>query len=57
MDLCNKTVLITGAAGGLGGAIAIELAARGAKLALVDLDKTKLEPMCRTRLLRKKLCD
>ena len=45
MNLCNKTVLITGAARGLGAAIAIKLAARGAKLALVDLDKTKLEPM------------
>jgi len=45
MDLCNKTVLITGAAGGLGEAMAIELAARGAKLALVDLDKAKLEPV------------
>ena len=45
MNLCNKTVLITGAAGGLGGTIAIKLSARGAKLALVDLDKNKLEPM------------
>ena len=44
MDLENKTVLITGAARGLGAAIAKELAARGAALALVDLDAASLEP-------------
>lgn len=44
MDLKDKTVLITGAARGLGAAIATELAARGAALALVDLDTASLEP-------------
>jgi len=45
MELKDKTVLITGAARGLGGSIAKELAARGAQLALVDLDEGSLEPM------------
>lgn len=45
MKLKDQTVLITGAARGLGGAIASELAARGAQLALVDLDEARLEPM------------
>ena len=44
MDLENRTVLITGAARGLGAAVATELATRGATLALVDLDATSLEP-------------
>ena len=45
MDLNKKTVLITGAARGLGGAIATGLATRGAQLALVDLDEASLQPM------------
>lgn len=44
MDLENRTVIITGAARGLGAAVATELATRGATLALVDLDATSLEP-------------
>jgi 3-oxoacyl-[acyl-carrier protein] reductase len=39
MDLRGKTILITGAGRGLGAAMAKHLAARGANLALVDLDE------------------
>ena len=38
MELRGKTILITGAGRGLGAAMAKRLAARGAGLALVDLD-------------------
>jgi 3-oxoacyl-[acyl-carrier protein] reductase len=38
MELMGKTIVITGAARGLGAAMATGLAARGANLALVDLD-------------------
>ena len=43
MDLQGKTVLITGAARGLGAAMAERLAARGANLALVDIDAASLD--------------
>jgi len=39
MDLSRKTILITGAAGGLGSAIALECAAHGAHLILLDKDR------------------
>lgn len=39
MDLEGKTILITGAAGGLGGAIALKCAAAGANLILLDKDR------------------
>ena len=38
LDLADRTVAITGASGGLGSALAAALRARGAKLALLDLD-------------------
>jgi 3-oxoacyl-[acyl-carrier protein] reductase len=43
MDLRNKTVVITGAGRGIGRAIALQLADRGANLALLDLNATDLE--------------
>ena len=42
MELKGKTILVTGAARGLGAAIAKGVAARGADLALVDLDQASL---------------
>jgi NAD(P)-dependent dehydrogenase (short-subunit alcohol dehydrogenase family) len=43
MDFDNRTVIVTGAAGNLGGAVAEEFAQRGANLALVDLNRAALE--------------
>ena len=43
MDLKDKTIVITGGARGLGGAMADRLATLGAKLALVDLDQEALD--------------
>ena len=43
MNFQDKTVLITGAAGNLGHAVADAFAARGAKLVLIDLKKEALE--------------
>jgi NAD(P)-dependent dehydrogenase (short-subunit alcohol dehydrogenase family) len=42
MDLAGKNVLITGAARGIGAATARDLAARGARLALIGLEPEKL---------------
>jgi 3-oxoacyl-[acyl-carrier protein] reductase len=43
MDLKNKAIVITGAARGLGAAMAKRLASKGAKLALVDLDQASVD--------------
>jgi 3-oxoacyl-[acyl-carrier protein] reductase len=43
VDLKDKVVVVTGGGQGLGRAIAVGLAARGAKLALVDLNQEKLD--------------
>lgn len=43
MELSGKTVLITGAGRGLGAAMAVGLAEKGANIALVDVDADKLE--------------
>lgn len=42
MNLSNARVLLTGAAGGIGGAIAAELLARGATVLLVDVNESAL---------------
>lgn len=43
MDVTGKVVLITGAARGIGAEVARQLAARGARLALVGLEKDQLD--------------
>lgn len=43
MDISDKRVVLTGAAGGMGSILAAELAKRGAKLALVDANGEALE--------------
>ena len=43
MKLSGSSILITGASGGIGGAIARQLAQRGASLILVNRDREKLE--------------
>lgn len=43
MDLKNKVIAITGAGRGLGRSMALTLAAKGAKLALVDLNQEDLD--------------
>ena len=45
MDIKNKIVAITGAASGIGEAVARELASRGAKLALSDINLDALKPV------------
>jgi NAD(P)-dependent dehydrogenase (short-subunit alcohol dehydrogenase family) len=42
MSLDNKTVLITGAAGGLGSALSMQCAKQGANLVLLDVNRRKL---------------
>ncbi|MEU3646587.1 SDR family oxidoreductase [Lentzea sp. NPDC034063] len=47
MDVTGKVVLITGAARGIGAEVARQLAARGARLALVGLEMAQLEEVAR----------
>lgn len=42
MDISNKVIAVTGAARGIGQAIALRLAKKGAKLALIDLQESGL---------------
>jgi short-subunit dehydrogenase len=46
MNLHGSTVLITGASGGIGGALAAELARRGANILLSGRDRTRLAALC-----------
>lgn len=43
INIANKTIVITGAASGIGRALAIAASLKGANLALVDVNKTALE--------------
>lgn len=45
MTLENRVAVITGATGGLGSALTRDLAARGAALALLDIDSARLEAL------------
>ncbi len=45
MTLENRVAVITGATGGLGSVLTRDLAARGARLALLDLDSARLEAL------------
>jgi NAD(P)-dependent dehydrogenase (short-subunit alcohol dehydrogenase family) len=51
MSLDKRVAVITGATGGLGSTLARELAARGVKLALLDLDPERLESQVRSLAL------
>jgi len=46
MELTGKTALITGAGRGLGAAMALGLADRGANIALIDLERATLDQTC-----------
>lgn len=46
LDFAGKRVLITGAAAGMGEAMALRFAAAGAKLVLLDIDREPLEAVC-----------
>ncbi|MEU5519856.1 3-hydroxybutyrate dehydrogenase [Streptomyces sp. NPDC093250] len=48
LDLGGRTALVTGAAGGIGRACALRLAAAGAKVRAVDRDATGLEALAET---------
>ena len=45
MDLTGKNVLITGATGGIGGALALEFSQAGCALVLTGRDSEKLEQL------------
>lgn len=47
MNIQGSTILVTGASGGIGGAIARQLAERGASLILVNRDAARLETFAR----------
>jgi len=46
-NLSSKVVIVTGAGGGLGRAMVLGLAEKGARLALVDIDQAALDPIAK----------
>jgi 3-oxoacyl-[acyl-carrier protein] reductase len=47
MQIKDKTIVITGAARGIGRALAVRFAGQGANIALLDLNAADLEPAAR----------
>ena len=48
MSLENRIVVLTGATGGLGSTVTLQLAAQGASLALLDIDPVKLDALAQS---------
>jgi NAD(P)-dependent dehydrogenase (short-subunit alcohol dehydrogenase family) len=48
MNLNDRVAVVTGATGGLGAAVTSELAARGASLALLDINSERLDSLARS---------
>ena len=57
MLITGATVLLTGVTGGIGGALAAELSARGAKLVLTGRRRAALEPLAERYGARTVLAD
>ena len=57
MDFQGKTIILTGAAGGIGAALAREFAARGAQLALCDLNCSALSALAQELGAQPMVCD
>nr|MCU0896202.1 SDR family NAD(P)-dependent oxidoreductase [Burkholderiales bacterium] len=55
-SLAGKVVVVTGAASGIGRALAFELAGAGAKLALADVDAARLDEVAATIRSRGAAC-
>jgi short-subunit dehydrogenase len=47
MEIHDKRIVLTGAAGGMGSILARELVSRGARLAMVDANEDALDSLCR----------
>ena len=57
MDFQGKTIILTGAAGGIGAALAREFSARGAQLALCDLNCSALSALAQELGAQPMVCD
>ena len=57
MEIKQKTILITGAASGLGAATAKHLAKKGAEVVLADINKTQLDDLAVKLNVKTFVCD